>query len=156
MAPLSYGFALNLARPLQQRYGALPVLLRALAVALLLTAPLGARALARRALAARRRAVAARARRARHRRAFVLMALAAGRFGATPPVDGFPDAPVALALGLVVRGEPVAPVSIPGGAVCIAGAWLIRRASAPAASPAPLAASRPVPLPLVARRSSRR
>lgn len=37
----SYGFALNLARPLQQRNGALPVIWRALAVALVLTAPLG-------------------------------------------------------------------------------------------------------------------
>jgi drug/metabolite transporter (DMT)-like permease len=37
----SYAFALNLARPLQQRHGALPVIWRAQAVALVLTAPLG-------------------------------------------------------------------------------------------------------------------
>lgn len=41
-ALLSYGVAINLARPLQQRNGALPVVWRALAVALILTAPLGA------------------------------------------------------------------------------------------------------------------
>jgi len=40
-AVVSYGFALNLARPLQQQYGALPVILRAQAVAVILTAPLG-------------------------------------------------------------------------------------------------------------------
>src|SRR5205823_1076097 len=40
-ALVSYGFAINLARPLQQRNGALPVVWRAQAVALLLTAPLG-------------------------------------------------------------------------------------------------------------------
>ena len=40
-ACISYGFAVNLARPLQQRNGALPVVWRALLVALILTAPLG-------------------------------------------------------------------------------------------------------------------
>jgi hypothetical protein len=38
---VSYGFALNIARPVQQRQGALPVIWRAQAVALVLTAPLG-------------------------------------------------------------------------------------------------------------------
>jgi drug/metabolite transporter (DMT)-like permease len=41
MACISYGFALNVARPLQVRYGALPVIWRALGCAVLLTAPLG-------------------------------------------------------------------------------------------------------------------
>ena len=40
-ALVSYGFALNIARPVQQRNGALPVIWRAQAVALVLTAPLG-------------------------------------------------------------------------------------------------------------------
>ena len=40
-ALISYGFAINLARPLQQRNGALPVIWRAQAAALVLTAPLG-------------------------------------------------------------------------------------------------------------------
>ena len=40
-AVISYGFALNLARPLQQQYGALPLILRAQVVAVVLTAPLG-------------------------------------------------------------------------------------------------------------------
>jgi drug/metabolite transporter (DMT)-like permease len=38
-ALVSYGFALNVARPVQQRSGALPVIWRAQAVALVLTAP---------------------------------------------------------------------------------------------------------------------
>jgi len=41
MACVSYGFALNVARPLQQRYGALPVIWRALGLAVLWTAPFG-------------------------------------------------------------------------------------------------------------------
>jgi drug/metabolite transporter (DMT)-like permease len=36
---------------------------------------------------------------------------------------------VALILGVVVRGEHVALLSLAGGVVCLAGAWLIRRAS---------------------------
>ena len=44
-ALVSYGVAINLARPLQQRNGALPVVWRALGVAVILTAPLGAPAL---------------------------------------------------------------------------------------------------------------
>jgi hypothetical protein len=45
-----YGFALNLARPLQQRSGALPVIWRAQGWALLMTAPLGGARAAARAL----------------------------------------------------------------------------------------------------------
>jgi drug/metabolite transporter (DMT)-like permease len=41
VALVSYGFAINLARPLQQRNGALPVVWRALGIALMLTAPPG-------------------------------------------------------------------------------------------------------------------
>ena len=36
--------------------------------------------------------------------------------------------PVSLALGVLVRGEHVALLSIVGAAVCLAGAWLMRRA----------------------------
>lgn len=42
-ALVSYGFALGIAKPLQHRYGALPVIWRAQAVAVVLTAPLGVR-----------------------------------------------------------------------------------------------------------------
>ena len=35
---------------------------------------------------------------------------------------------VALALGVGLRHERVSPISIAGAAVCLAGAWLIRRA----------------------------
>lgn len=45
VAVMSYGFSINLARPLQQRNGALPVIWRAVGFAVLLTAPLGVPAL---------------------------------------------------------------------------------------------------------------
>jgi drug/metabolite transporter (DMT)-like permease len=127
----SYGFALNLARPLQQRHGALPVIWRAQAFALLLTAPLGlpdllaARwtpgpLLAILALGALGTGVA-----------YVLLAVAAGHVGATrASATTFLIPPVALALGVVVRGEHVARLSVVGGVVCVAGAWLVRRAQA--------------------------
>jgi drug/metabolite transporter (DMT)-like permease len=130
-ALVSYGFALNLARPLQQRHGALPVIWRAQAIALLLTAPLGlpdvfaahfttGPLLALLALGALGTGGA-----------FVLMAMAAGRMGATrASATLFLTPVVALALGTALRGERVAMLSVMGGAVCVAGAWLIRRVQA--------------------------
>lgn len=125
----SYGIALNLARPLQQRHGALPVIWRAQAVALALTAPLGlpdllaahwtpGPLLSLLALGALGTGMA-----------YVLIAVAAGRMGATrASASTFLIPPVALVLGIVVRGERVALLSVAGGAVCVAGAWLMRRA----------------------------
>jgi drug/metabolite transporter (DMT)-like permease len=128
-ALVSYGFALNLARPLQQRHGALPLIWRAQAVALALTAPLGlpdllaARWTARPLLALLALGALGTG------LAYVLVAVAAGRVGATrASATTFLVPAVALALGVAVRGEHVAPLSILGGAVCVAGAWLIRRA----------------------------
>jgi drug/metabolite transporter (DMT)-like permease len=61
--------------------------------------------------------------------AYVLLAVAAGRFGATrASATTFLIPAVALVLGIVVRGERVALLSVIGGAVCVAGAWLMRRA----------------------------
>jgi drug/metabolite transporter (DMT)-like permease len=128
-ALVSYGFALNAARPLQQRYGALPVIWRAQLVAVLLTAPLGVPELLRArwavgpwlslvALGALGTGVA-----------YVLLATAAGRLGAArASATTFLIPPVALALGVVLRSEVVAPLSVLGGVVCLAGAWLMRRA----------------------------
>ena len=128
VALASYGVAVNLARPLQQRNGALPVIWRAQMVALVLTAPLGLPELlaahwtpgplfSMLALGVLGTGVA-----------FVLTTIAAGRIGATrASATAFLMPSVALFLGVTVRGEQVAPLSIVGGAVCIAGAWLIRR-----------------------------
>jgi drug/metabolite transporter (DMT)-like permease len=128
-ALVSYGFALNVARPIQQRQGALPVIWRAQAVALVLTAPLGlpemlkahwslGPTLSLLALGALGTGVA-----------FVLTVMAAGRVGATKAsATAFLIPPVALLLGVLVRGEHVASLSVAGGVVCLAGAWLMRRA----------------------------
>jgi drug/metabolite transporter (DMT)-like permease len=129
-ALVSYGVAVNLARPLQRRNGALPVIWRALGLAVLLTAPLGVpdvlgakwtpRALAALlALGAFGTAVA-----------HVMTATAAGRMGATAAsATTFLIPVVALALGVGVRHEHVAWLSMLGAAVCLAGAWMIRQAT---------------------------
>jgi drug/metabolite transporter (DMT)-like permease len=128
-AVISYGFALNLARPLQQQYGALPVILRAQTVAMILTAPLGVPdVLAARwtpapffsllMLGAFGTGVA-----------FVSLATAAGRVGATRASSAaFLIPPVALLLGVLVRREYVSKLSIVGSSICVAGAWLMRGA----------------------------
>jgi drug/metabolite transporter (DMT)-like permease len=127
MALVSYGVALNLARPLQQRNGAMPVMWRALAVALVLTAPLGVPevlagdwslrpALAMLGLGAGGTAIAN-----------VLTATAAGRLGATTAsITAFLIPVVALALGVLVRGEHVTPLSLIGAAICLLGAAMVR------------------------------
>ena len=125
----SYGVAYNLARPLQMKYGAIPVLTRALGLAVVLTAPLGVPEvlhgrwslwplLSLLALGALGTGVA-----------FVIASIAAGRLGATRgSATTFIIPPVALMLGVVIRHERVDAVSILGAAVCLAGAMLMRRA----------------------------
>jgi drug/metabolite transporter (DMT)-like permease len=126
-ALVSYGFAINIARPLQQRNGALPVIWRAQAVALALTLPLGlpdllaARwttgpLLSMLALGVLGTGVA-----------YVLATIAAGRLGSTrASATAFLIPGVALVLGVVVRGEQVALLSVAGAVVCVAGAWLMQ------------------------------
>ena len=127
----SYGFAYNVAGPLQQRNGALPVIWRALGASVLLTAPLGIPAvlhahwtlwpvLSLLTLGAFGTAIAN-----------VLAAMGAGRMGATTAsATTFLIPVVALVLGVAVRHEQVAALSIAGAAICLTGAWLIRRARA--------------------------
>ncbi len=126
-ALVSYGLALNVARPLQQRNGAIPVVWRALGVALILTAPLGLPAvlngswslrpaLAMLGLGAGGTAIAT-----------ILTATAAGRLGVTKAsVSAFIIPVVALILGVVIRHEHVTLVSIAGAAICLVGAAILR------------------------------
>ena len=128
-ALMSYGVAVNLARPLQQRNGALPVMWRALGVAVLLTAPLGVPDVLRAHWSPRAVASLLTLGALGTAVAHVLTATAAGRMGATAAsATAFLIPVVALALGVGVRHEHVAWLSIVGAAVCLAGAWLIRQA----------------------------
>lgn len=126
-ALLSYGIALNLARPLQQRNGAIPVMWRALGVAMVLTAPLGLPAVlnghwtlrpvvAMVLLGAGGTAIAQ-----------ILTATAAGRMGATKAsIAAFFIPVVALLLGVVIRHEQVTTLSLIGAGICLLGAAIVR------------------------------
>jgi drug/metabolite transporter (DMT)-like permease len=128
-ALVSYGFAINLARPLQQRNGALPVIWRALGVALVLTAPLGVPAVLDAHWTLRAAASLAALGVFGTCVAYVLSATAAGRISATAAsATNFIVPVVALALGVGLRHEHVAWLSIAGAGVCLTGATLIRRA----------------------------
>lgn len=129
-ALVCYGIALSIARGLQQKYGAVPVIWRAQGVAVLLTAPLGIPevmagqwslipVISLLLLGMFGTAIAN-----------VLMASAAGKFGAARASGTtFLIPVVALLLGVVLRGETVAWLSVLGGAVCLVGAWLMKRDS---------------------------
>jgi drug/metabolite transporter (DMT)-like permease len=130
-ALVCYAFALNIARPLQQRNGALPVIWRAQVVALVLTAPLGLPELA----AAHWRLEAALSLLALGAlgtgAAFVIMSVAAGKLGATRASGTIFLIPVvALVLGVLVRHEHVGLVPMIGAAACVGGAWFMRHVRA--------------------------
>jgi drug/metabolite transporter (DMT)-like permease len=123
-----YGLAANMAVPLQQKYGALPVVLRAQLVALVALAPVGAfslpgstfgwnSALSMLALGALGTGLA-----------FVAMANLVGRAGATRGAVAIYFVPVvALVLGVFVRNETVARISLVGVALVLGGAYLTSR-----------------------------
>jgi drug/metabolite transporter (DMT)-like permease len=123
-----YGLATNLAVPLQQRYGALPVLLRAQLAALVIVVPYGllslpgsraevAPMLAMIPLGLLGTAVA-----------FVLMTTLVGRVGAPRGAVAIYFVPVvAVVLGVAFRGDKPAAIAFAGTALVILGAWLTSR-----------------------------
>ena len=128
LATASYGLAANLAVPLQQRYGSLPVILRTQAAALLMVLPFGLAAvpgsrftwpaaLAMVALGVLSTGVA-----------FVAMATLVGRAGAARGAVAIYFIPVVATIeGVLIRGEHVAAVSLLGVALVLIGAYLTSR-----------------------------
>lgn len=128
LAIVLYGLSANMVVPLQQRYGALPVLFQAQLAALLLVVPIGlwqlpgstfawGPALAMIPLGTLSTGLA-----------FVLMALLVGRVGGPRGSVAIYFVPVvAVALGVVALGERIAPVAIVGTALVLLGAWFTSR-----------------------------
>lgn len=128
IAVMLYALAFNLAVPLQQRYGALPVLLRAQLVALAVVAPvallgLGSSewswpsALAMVPLGVLGTGVA-----------LVAMTNLTGRAGAARGSIAIYFLPVvAVILGVLFRAETIAPLSLAGTVLVLVGAWLTSR-----------------------------
>jgi len=128
LAVLCYGLAVNLAVPLQQRHGALPVLLRAQLAALVLLAPFGlwglggsrfawGPVLGMLPLGVLGTGLA-----------FVLMTNLVGRVGGPRGAVATYFIPVvAIVLGVVLLDERVAAAAVAGTALVVAGAWLTSR-----------------------------
>ena len=123
-----YGVSLNLAVPLQQKYGSLPVLWRAQAVAFVLVTPFAIPSFGRvhfawgPFLAIVCLGVLGTA------LAFVVMADNAGRLGSTrASVSVYLVPVVSLLLGSLVRHESVAALAVIGCAIAILGAYLTNR-----------------------------
>jgi drug/metabolite transporter (DMT)-like permease len=128
LALVSYGFAMNLARPLQQQNGALPVMWWALLVALIFTMPLGPGAigdahwkwtsvLSLLALGSLGTGVAN-----------AIVATAAGRTSSTrASVTTFIIPVVSLILGIVLRDDHVAALAVFGCGLCLTGAFIAAR-----------------------------
>lgn len=123
-----YGLAANMAVPLQQRYGALPVLLRAQVWSLVVVVPLGVAqipgsswqwdsALAMIPLGVLGTGLA-----------FVLMTTLVGRVGGTRGAVAIYFVPVvAVILGFLVRDEQIEPIALAGTALVLLGAWVTSR-----------------------------
>lgn len=130
LAVLCYGLAINLGTPLQRSYGALPVILRAQLIALVLTAPLGVPAVLQSTPRVASVTALAVLGCAGTGLAFAALTTLAGRVGATRgSVAVYLTPAVAIALGLVVLDETVAPVQVLGTVLAVTGAWLTSRPS---------------------------
>ncbi len=131
VAVFLYGIGANVAVPLQQRYGALPVLLRALLVALVIVTPVGVAALPGSEWNAGNAAAMVPLGLLGTGWAYVAFATLSGRAGATRGAVAIYFTPVvAIVLGVVVRDEHVAVIALLGAALVMIGAWLTSRSEA--------------------------
>ncbi len=128
VATVCYGLAVNIAAPIQQRYGSLPVMGRMLALATIWTAPLGIRDALDSTWAWDSFAAVAVAGLIGTGLAFVIMGTLVGSVGSTrASFITYLIPVVALALGVVFRGDVVALVAVAGVVLVIVGALLASR-----------------------------
>jgi drug/metabolite transporter (DMT)-like permease len=128
VATVCYGIAFNVATPLQQKYGSLPVMARILAIGAVLTAPFGLGSIPGSRFAWFALLAVAAVGVFGTGIAFVLMGRLVGRVGATrASIVGYLIPVVALLLGVVLRNDEVEPVAIGGVALVVVGAYLTSR-----------------------------
>ena len=128
-----YGVALNIAGPLQQKYGALPVLLRAQLVALVLVLVPGLLGISDSEFSVSSLAAIVPLGCLGTGLAFVWMTTLVGRVGAARGSVTIYFVPViAIALGAIFRNDDIALVSLAGTLLVIGGAFLTSRAQRPA------------------------
>ncbi|QGG96835.1 DMT family transporter [Actinomarinicola tropica] len=129
VAVSSYAVSVNIAVPLQHRYGSLPILVRIQLVAMVLTAPFAAAGLPdsrfelRPVLAIVVLGVFGTG------LAFAVMGTLMGRVGATrASVTTYLMPIVSIALGAALLDEAVHPAAVVGTVLVLVGAWLVSRA----------------------------
>lgn len=128
LATVLYGVAANMAVPLQQKYGALPVVLRAQLVALLAVLPFGLAALPGSSFKWSSAVAMIPLGAGGTGLAFLAMATLVGRAGATRGAVAIYFIPVvATILGVAVRNESVELLQLGGLALVLASAWLTSR-----------------------------
>jgi drug/metabolite transporter (DMT)-like permease len=131
IATVCYGIAFNVATPLQQRYGSLPVMAGILAIGAVLTAPFGLGSLPGSGFAWDSLAAVAALGLVGTGFAFVLMGRLVGRVGPTrASIVGYLIPVVALGLGVLFRGDVVGSFALIGVSLVIAGAYLTSRREA--------------------------
>lgn len=133
-----YGLAVNISTPIVQRYGALPVMARMLALAVVWTAPYGLWSIPGSTFEVGSLAAVLVLGAVGTGLAFVFMGRLVARVGSTRAAFATYLVPVvALMLGIVARNEPVTVIALIGIAMVIAGAILAsRRESTVPAAPA--------------------
>ncbi len=129
IAIASYGVATNLAVPLTQTYGSVPIFWRCQLLSLALTAPFGAWGLRDSTFAWRPVGAVMLLGVFGTASAFVMMTKLGARVGSTrSSAVTYVEAIFALGIGVAIRHDKVVPVQLVGCAVLIAGAWLASRA----------------------------
>lgn len=128
LATACYGISVNIAAPIQQRYGSIPVMARMLALALIWTAPLGVIGAAGSSFAWGSLIAVAAIGILGTGVAFVVMGNLVGRVGSTrASFITYVIPVVALLLGVVFRGDEVALIAVVGVAMVIVGAIMASR-----------------------------
>ncbi len=128
LATVCYGFAVNIAAPLQQRYGSIAVMAKMLALATVWTLPYGIYGLAESSFSVRSTIAVAVLGIMGTGVAFAIMASLVGSVGSTRASFITYLIPfVSLALGVAFLGDEVSPVAVIGVVLVVGGAFLASR-----------------------------
>lgn len=135
-ATLCYGFAVNIAPPLQQRYGSLPIMARMLALASIWTAPFGLVSIPSSSFSWGPVLAVCFIGAVGTGLAFVVMGTLVGRVGATrSSLITYLIPVVALGLGVAVQDDRVTAPALVGIALVVTGAVLASRQRMPMGDP---------------------
>lgn len=130
LALVFYAYSINLAAPLQQQYGALPVLWRLQIAALIASLPLGLFGLTQSSFSLRPLLAMIALGVGGTALAYVAMVTLIGRVGGSrASMTVYITPPVALLVGWAFRNDVVSPIAVGGSAIAILAAWIVGRES---------------------------